>query len=260
MTESVGTFPFGQPVRQVVQEDRSPKRLFVLGAYASAVHARWVGLDGKTIVMALGVASEPCIFWQGDSAAEIIGKIDVPTEVGRLVPAAPRLNGPSGRSLDDHFLGPLGASREEVWLCDLVPHSCMNPSQRDAVKGRYAPKAIQHGLPASNWPIVPKVLADDTRRREIVAELNQSQAEILVTLGDPPLKWFGKTLGTRGSVRAYGTGTNYGALHDIEVDGRSLKHLPLVHPRQAAGLGRHTAEWGELHGTWGRESAPELLR
>ena len=147
MTQSVGTFPFGQPVRRVVQEDRGPKRLFVLGAYASAVHARWVGIDGKTIVMALGVASEPCIFWRGDSAAEIIGKIDVPTEVGRLVPAAPRLNGPSGRSLDDHFLGPLGASREDAWLCDLVPHSCMNPSQRDAVKGRYAPKQFNTGFP-----------------------------------------------------------------------------------------------------------------
>jgi hypothetical protein len=33
-------FPFGQPLRPVVQADRTPKKLFILGVYASAVHAR----------------------------------------------------------------------------------------------------------------------------------------------------------------------------------------------------------------------------
>ena len=55
----IGTFPFGEPVRIVAQEDRTPKRVFVLGVYASAVHARWVGVDGKGIIKALAVASEP---------------------------------------------------------------------------------------------------------------------------------------------------------------------------------------------------------
>ena len=40
------TFPFGQPVRRVEQQDRAPKRVFVLGVYASAVHARWIDVDG----------------------------------------------------------------------------------------------------------------------------------------------------------------------------------------------------------------------
>lgn len=255
---SVGKFPFGQPVRRVVQEDRGAKCVFVLGAYASAVHARWVGPDGKTVVMALGVASEPCIFWRGDAAAEIIAKIDVPKEAGCLVPPAERLNGPSGRSLDEHYLDPLGIEREEAWLCDLVPHSCMNPSQGDAVRERYDPCARHLGLPASDWPAVPRVMADDARRQEILAELLESEAELLVTLGDPPLKWFGKALGTRPSVREYGTGADYGVLHDIEVGGRAIRHLPLVHPRQAAGLGGHTVEWHEQHRLW-QARAPALL-
>ena len=57
-------FPFGQELHPLVQEDRSPKKVFVLGVYASAVHARWKK-DGQIICQALAVASEPCIFWDG---------------------------------------------------------------------------------------------------------------------------------------------------------------------------------------------------
>ena len=32
-------FPFGQKLHPLVQEDTSPKKVFVLGVYASAVHA-----------------------------------------------------------------------------------------------------------------------------------------------------------------------------------------------------------------------------
>ncbi len=90
------TFPFGMPITPVQQADRSPKRVFVLGVYASAVHSRWVGDDGKTIINALAVASEPEIFWRGDDADAVIGKIPVPPGAGRLVAASKTLNGPSG--------------------------------------------------------------------------------------------------------------------------------------------------------------------
>ena len=41
-------FPFGQELHPLVQEDQSPKKVFVLGVYASAVHARWKK-DGQII-------------------------------------------------------------------------------------------------------------------------------------------------------------------------------------------------------------------
>src|SRR5688572_19937487 len=100
-------FPFGQPLRTVEQTDRSPKKLFVLGVYASAVHARWIGADGKDIVKALAVASEPYIFWRGEEPAKNIDQIKIPAEVGKLVPAAPKFNGPSGLALDQFILGTL---------------------------------------------------------------------------------------------------------------------------------------------------------
>src|ERR1035437_9397079 len=128
-------FPFGQPVRDLIQQDRSPKPFFVLGVYASAVHARWVGSDGKTTkVAALAVASEPCIFWDGSGAGDIIKDIKVHDGLGKLVPAPPNMNGPSGRSLDDCFLKPLGITRNQAWLCDIVPHSCRNLKQDHAIQ------------------------------------------------------------------------------------------------------------------------------
>ena len=123
---AVGVFPFGQMVRRVVQKDRGAKRVFILGAYASAVHARWTDEEGVTLIRALGVASEPCIFWAGQGAEDIVAAIDIPQGAGRLVPAPCSLNGPSGRSVDNDFLAPLGLVRKDAWLCDLVPHSCMN--------------------------------------------------------------------------------------------------------------------------------------
>ena len=105
-------YPFGKIVQPLVQKDRTPKQVFVLGVYASAVHARWK--KGNEIVcQALAVASEPRIFWDGnpDEAKEIISKIHIPDELGILEPAGSHLNGPSAKVLDEHILAPLGYVR-----------------------------------------------------------------------------------------------------------------------------------------------------
>lgn len=76
-------FPFGQQVHSLIQQDRTSKKVFVLGIYASAVHARWK-INGKTVCVALAVASEPRIFWDGniEEAKAIISKIYIPKETG----------------------------------------------------------------------------------------------------------------------------------------------------------------------------------
>ena len=93
-------YPFGQKLHPLVQEDKTPKKVFVLGVYASAVHARWMR-DGQIVCRALAVASEPRIFWDGnpDEAKAIIDKIKIPQELGILVPAGKRLNGPSAKEI-----------------------------------------------------------------------------------------------------------------------------------------------------------------
>ena len=205
---TVGMFPFGQPVHRVKQADRTPKRVFVLGVYASAVHARWCDAKGKQIVKALGVASEPYIFWRGEGVEDIVAAIDVPQEAGRLEPAVRNLNGPSGRSIDEDFLEPLGLTRADAWLCDLVPYSCMNRGQADAVRRAYAPLVEQLALPRENWPRPPDKYTNAARREDIAAELLESAAGVLITLGDQPLRWFATAFGGKRSLRSYGHDAN----------------------------------------------------
>lgn len=257
---TIGTFPFGQPIKKVEQNDRTPKRVFVLGVYASAVHARWIGPDGEPRIRAVGVASEPDIFWTGADAEEIVRAIEIPEGAGKLVAAPKNLNGPSGRALDDHFLKRLGLTRDDAWLCDLVPYSCMNDSQAEALRGSYDSVAQEWGLPSHRWGPLPKVLATEERRSQILEEISKAQPEILITLGDLPLKWFARFYGSMDSLGSYGrTEETYGRIHQIEIDGQELGLLPLVHPRQAAKLGGHSADWAALHGAWVEDVASGLL-
>jgi hypothetical protein len=163
-------FASGQPILDVVQTDRSPKRVFVLGVYASAVHARWVE----------------------------------------------------------------------------------NHRQEKALRREKVP------IPPL-WPRVPTRLADDTRRAQILEELQTSQATVLITLGDQPLQWFAAHFGAKPRLADYGEdGATYGQLHPIQLPGRTIQLLPLAHPRQIARLGAHSEEWAALHETWVTTAKPSL--
>ncbi len=249
---SIGTFPFGQPIEPVIQTDRTPKKVFVLGVYASAVHARWIGPDGKIRIRAVAVKSEPYIFWRGENAAELIKSIEVPQGAGHLEPAGDQFNGPSGNTLDSQILKPLGLDRSDTWLCDLVPHSCMNPNQEKALKEKYDTRVEEWNLPQYNWPPVPKVLADEKRVNEIVDELKESKAEILISLGDQPIKWFLSHYTKKWlKLDDFGTDNNlYGKFHDVNIKRMDIKVLPLAHPRQIGKLGMHSPKWYQLHEEW----------
>ena len=259
--KSIGTFPFGQPVMDVMQTDQSKKSVFVLGVYASAIHARWTDRNNKTKIQALAVASEPYIFWRGDGADSVIKQINVPTEAGSLLPAEPRFNGPSGIALDDTILSPLGLKRSDVWLCDLVPHSCMNADQKRAIKRAYMSIGAKCGLPAPSVPEVPKQLSDEARRSEILNELQRSEAKIVILLGDQPITWFLKYYDPRwNSLSDFGKKKEeYGQLHEITVGGIKMKILPLAHPRQTAMLGQSSPSWYAKHEEWVAKIAPQLL-
>jgi len=256
------TFPFGKKVRPVEQTDRSRKKVFVLGVYASAVHAKWISPKGDVTVKALAVASEPNIFWRGEGAETIVGEITIPSEVGRLEPADETLNGPSGRALDRHFLEPLRLNRSDAWLCDLVPHTCLNKRQMSAIETKYDPIRLRHGLPKVTIPEVPPKLADDNRRREIIEEIRLAQPRLIVLLGDQPIKWFLKPLEAHPSSRLsdFTRQRPYGEVFTLPLDGKQFNFLLLVHPRQAAGLSSHSANWKDVHRTWTKNRAKHIKK
>lgn len=248
-------FPFGQELKKVEQENRSPKKAFVLGVYASAVHAKWTDNDGNQVVSALAVASEPEIFWTGHDADKIISAIQIPEQLGKLsVPGNKRLNGPSGRALDESFLSPLDIKRKDTWLCDLLPYSRVNEKQRQAITDHYTKEIVKdfNLTPASIPDFDKGELNSKPRRDEILEELEMSQAKILILLGDLPIYWFLRFHDKRYSrLSQFGeTYETYGRQHDIRINNRLYKVIPLCHPRQAARLGSSNSKWGDLHDKW----------
>lgn len=246
-------FPFGQELHPLVQEDKSPKKVFVLGVYASAVHAKWKK-DGTVICQALAVASEPRIFWDGniDEAKHIIEQVNIPAELGILEPAGMQLNGPSAKVLDENILAPLGYTRAEAWLCDCLPETRINSSQAKVIKERYNPLIEKYGLNPVTIPNRPAAFCDKKRSEEITTELLESQAGLLILLGDIPIAQYLKkvadvpysTLGEY--VDLYG----YGKTTEVIICGKTVKVLPLAHPRQIGALGAHSEKWHKAHHNW----------
>jgi uracil-DNA glycosylase len=246
-------YPFGQPLIPVTQKDRTPKKVFILGVYASAVHAKWRDKFGTVLVQALAVASEPYIFWKGDECEEIISGIDLPREAGRLEQAAAHFNGPSGKTLDDMYLAPLGVTREDTWLCDLLPESRINPNQRKALNKHYQPLVDQLSLPECT---IPNFSSSELRRQnnrhvEILEEIEESKADTIILLGDLPIKHWLTFFTDYKKLSDFGETVNsYGKSHEIKISGKSYNILPLVHPRQAGSLGKASKKWTYLHAQW----------
>jgi uracil-DNA glycosylase len=246
-------FPFGEELRPLVQEDQSSKKVFVLGVYASAVHARWK-FENQIICQALAVASEPRIFWDGnpEEAKQIISRIKIPKELGFLEPAGKQLNGPSAKVLDNNILAPLGFTREDAWLCDCLPETRLNPSQVKAIREKYNPLIEKYNLNHVTIPIRPNTFCNGERSMEITEELMRSGANLLVLLGDIPIAQYLKKVTDIpfSSLGEYVEKYGYGNKTKVTISGKEIEILPLAHPRQIGALGTHSEKWFLAHQKW----------
>ncbi len=165
--------------------------------------------------------------------------------------------GCSGLALENLKLNPLGLDRTETWLCDLVPHSCIHPSQSKAVEREYLSIASHYGLPTPSGPHLPKPVVDESRRNRIMKEIPDSKARILILLGDMPVRWFLSFFDSRLSkLTDYGHDQrSYGKLHDTNLAGEKMRILPIAHPRQIAKLWQSSAIWHNAHTTLDRTSS-----
>ena len=208
----------------------------------------------KVICQALAVASEPRIFWDGniDEAKEIISNIAIPEELGTLEPAGSHLNGPSAKILDEHILATLGFQRKDAWLCDLLPETRLNPCQVKVISERYNPLMEKFGLNKVTIPERPTVFCDEKRCKEILSELKESKANLLVLLGDIPIAQFLNRVADvpYTTLQEYKDLYGYGTVTETMIDGQAIKVLPLAHPRQIGALGAHSAKWKTFHQKW----------
>ncbi|NQU50913.1 MAG: hypothetical protein HQ522_00065, partial [Bacteroidetes bacterium] len=112
------------------------------------------------------------------------------------------------------------------------------------------------GLSKATIPNFDKAeLNVQTRRDEILEELEMSRAENLILLGDLPIYWFLRFHDKRFSRLAqFGdSDTTYGRHHEIKINSKVYNVIPLCHPRQSGRLGNSSAKWGKLHDFWIKE-------
>jgi hypothetical protein len=240
-------FPFGQP-----HQPTPPRRpegnaeLFVVGVYPSALHAAWYSPSGKRLCQALAVDIEPWSFWDGADADERINAIavTVPAEAGALKPADPKWNGPSGRALQELYLGPLG--KPTAWLTDLHEGYYLSDGNAKAIAEHYMPMAAELGLPAASLPTRPaQVQPSPERLSALEEEFVTSGAQCVLTLGNEPLPHLFPNDNYKLQLDGYGRPARcmlFGR-HEVTV-------LRLCHPRQAAALGRSSSAWRSTHAAW----------
>ena len=154
---------------------------------------------------------------------------------------------------------PLGLSREECWLCDLVAYSMLNPGQEEALR-RNEDLFEKFKLKKPSMRSADKAnrIIDDIRRNEIVSEIKKSEAKYLITLGNEPLVNFVKEYNP--DIKPLNLKEEYGYIQDMTIEGYSLKLIPLVHPRQAGKLGRYSPEWYDIHSEWKRNTALKIRK
>ena len=246
-------YPFGEISHPLSQEDRSPKKVFVLGVYASAVRARWVR-NGEVICGALPVADEPRLFWDGneDEEKEIIGRIAIPGELGALEPLGNRVNGPSAKVLDEDILEPLGFTRDDAWLCDCLNEARLYPGEAKDIRDHYNPLIKDYDLNDVTIRKRPVVFCDDMRSREICEEIIESQAELLILLGDIAIGQFlhkAAKVPYR-SLEDYCEEFGYGVRSQVTLRGKQIEVLPVAHPRQIGVFGAYNEKWHQAHMEW----------
>lgn len=291
-----GAFPFGQTnsVRPARLAATTP-RAAVVGVYPSAWHISWraplalrpLGRTGA--VTALAVDVEPTVFWDGatdDFAARLAGwresvgfrEGDAPGLHGHVSATSPSTNGSSGRKVVDRYLRPLGLKESSAAFTDICPVFFVKygsgggrREQGDAIRDEYDPIAREMGLMKSTLPARPTAarlprLAAARFAGRIVSDLAESSAELVITLG--PEVWntlvLIPQLRARPPVTSFKDlyGLTYGSMGTLQVAGRTVDWLPLVHPGLLRGgeiaepgedvdpTRRTSRGWNVLHSRW----------
>ena len=135
---------------------------------------------------------------------------------------------------------------------DLLPETRINDNQMKVIKEEYNPRIDKFGLNKVNIPERGDVFADKERCNEILRELEESDARLLVLLGDIPIKQFLNVVADvpYSSLQEYVDLYGYGNPTDVTIQGKTIKVLPLAHPRQIGALGYHSKTWCEMHQKW----------
>lgn len=253
VVESVARFPFGVPVSRCAPSASSPRRVFVLGAYPSALHVAWLPPKPFERVRALPVADEPEPFWTGtDEALRIAAwreRVGFRDAWGAIATCR-RLNGSSGVWVEERVLRPLGVSREECWITDCLATYRTSTDVAKRLDDTYHPFAAAHGAPVaslslhpSERQIVREALA--VERERLTAELELATPELVVTLGNAALRVLRALVLDADGIQRLAADDRYGTARRVRVMGRTASWVPLAHPAAPRAYQLAHAAWVE---------------
>jgi hypothetical protein len=236
-------FLFGRPVLPAKPTADSPRPLFVLGAYPSALHVRWFGPDGACLIQAVAVDNEPEPFWTGSDEQKHIdtwlSRVSFRDDWGR-VEACRSLNGPSGKWVKSKLLDAMAVNRDDAWITD-----CLNNYfESDAAAKRLDSDRIAslmrslsipprlHAPHSSESDIVRMAKAE--HRNRLLEELDCASPETVVTLGNAALRVFGDLVDSCDRTISKLSIDGYGAPVSAIVFGKQVEWFPLAHPAAPA--------------------------
>lgn len=215
---------------------------------------------------ALAVDVEPVVFWDGTDPDPDDLIADWKREVGFVDGDDPgcdgrvggvHLNGSSGATLAAEVLRPKGFELPDVWMSDVEPWFQVKfgtPTKRqqgDVLRDIYNPFAAASGRrPAASLPrrLTPKALvahAISEERERLRSELLESAAPIVLTLGEEARQILLEVVDAATGLPTSALNTlDYGRPGWVDVSGRTMEWIALVHPGQRA------SRWVEAHRVW----------
>lgn len=255
-------FPFGQPLLPRPPSAREPRPVFVLGAYPSGFHVAWWLPehverrlpDAKALI----VDNEPEVLWDGTGAANVLEswRRDVRFEErswGRANLAEPQYNGPSGAWFKVNIMEPLEITRADCWITDCLDTARQNANQRHRIETTYLPQVGRLGLPVPALPSVPSGeggIINEARNghlERLARELATASPDLIVTLGNAALRVMRALVEIRSSDPGVAlTEASYGSEVEARLGTRSVRWLPLIHPRP----GERVPRWRDIHLRW----------
>ena len=238
------TYPFGRAVHPRPPSASTPRPLFVLGAYPSALHVQWRPAAGR-LVRAIPVDDEPHPFWNGADAQERVAAwLDwlrpSPSKHGTFsVP--PRLNGPSGSWVDDNIMRPLGYEHRDACITDCLDTYRMSVG----VEARICDTYMTSGLPPcdlASHPSESDIVSESLghHRDRLLHELGRCHPKIVATLGNAAARVFASIVALPQSKLSI---IDYGRPRRVALGDRTITWYPLAHPAAPK-------VYQEAHTTW----------